>query len=56
MLGDQVCYIKKKKSDWEKEKTKRKEEREKNAFAQISLTNRSRFICGPIELKFGEEV
>ena len=55
MLGDQVCYIKKKKVIGKKKK-QREKKREKKTFAQISLTNRSHFICGPIELKFGEEV
>ena len=54
MLGAQVSYIKKKKRSG-KEK-QREEERKKNTYAQISSTSQSRFICGLIELKFGEDI
>ena len=58
-LGPKSVTLKKQKNKKEtnrKKKIERKEEKGKNASAQISSTSRSRFICGPIELKFGREV
>ena len=53
-LGPKSVTLKKKKRSG-KEK-QREEERKKNTYTQISSTSQSRFICGLIELKFGEEI
>ena len=52
MLRDQVGCIEKK-MNWEKNIEKIKEKK-MHLIAQISSTSQSCFICGPIELKFGE--
>ena len=46
----------KKKEEIRKRKKKQRGKERKNAFAQISSTSQSYFICGLIELKFGGEV
>ena len=58
MLRVQVSYIFFfiKEEIGKKEKNREKRRERKNAFAQISSTSRSLFICGPIKLKFGGEV
>ena len=53
-----IIIIKKKtERDWKRKKReKRREKGETHLTAQISSKSRSRFICSPIELKFGGEV